>query len=87
LAENHNKPIFPIMVKRRIVLDPAMQYTLAKAPKFFLKDPNYLKQLIYFMELSDRVSLLNKKVNQISAKLGETEKLVKQQKMVMGIKV
>jgi len=77
LAENHNKTLFPIMVTKDIKLDAAMQYTLAKAPKFFIEDENYIKQIIYIIELSDRITTLNKESKDVSIKLAKLEEQVK----------
>jgi len=54
LAENHKKPLFPIFLSNSLLLDPAMQYTLALAPKFYFTE-ECLNQLVHTLQISLRI--------------------------------
>jgi len=54
LAENHKKPLFPLFLETPLDLDPATQYTLAEAPKFYF-NPMCLSQLASALLISFKI--------------------------------
>ncbi|KAH3756238.1 chromosome condensation regulator [Pelomyxa schiedti] len=54
-AENHGVPLFPVQLGTSLRLDPAMQYSLARAPSFFFNGPHKkaaVDQLLHSLNLS-----------------------------------
>eukprot|EP00026_Physarum_polycephalum_P001916 Phypoly_transcript_01919.p1 GENE.Phypoly_transcript_01919~~Phypoly_transcript_01919.p1 ORF type:complete len:877 (+),score=136.38 Phypoly_transcript_01919:282-2912(+) len=78
LAENHKKPLFPLFLESTLDLDPATQYTLAEAPKFYYNQ-NCLSQLasallISFKIMHHRTSIAQHALHAVPATTSEKPK-------------
>jgi len=84
LAENHNKLILPIITEADIKLDPAMLYTLAKAPKFLIpKEENdtekdNLNLLMHCLQMNERMAKAAEKVSQMTQEIDDIKEDTKQ---------
>jgi hypothetical protein len=78
LAENHKKILIPIFTSREVKLDPAMQYTLAKAPAFFIDDEHYLEQLELLFRIQGEANQMVEVVSQLQKKYEALDLKLKQ---------
>eukprot|EP01119_Soliformovum_irregulare_P020010 TRINITY_DN6432_c0_g1_i1.p1 TRINITY_DN6432_c0_g1~~TRINITY_DN6432_c0_g1_i1.p1 ORF type:complete len:881 (-),score=227.24 TRINITY_DN6432_c0_g1_i1:8-2260(-) len=85
LAENHGKPLFPVAVERGIKLDPAMQYTLAKTPKFYVDEVGYLQQLIHLFHTTEKIEKLRIEAQTLTKKASLAQEQVKERRQLMNI--
>jgi len=89
LAENHNKLILPVITEAEIKLDPAMLYTLAKAPKFLISSNDddttidTLNLLIHYLLMNEKMikaaehaSELTKEIEEIKENTEQTDELL-----------
>jgi len=78
LAENHQKLLISLFLKENLVLDPAMQYTLARAPSFFHSDPHCLDQLAFILHMKIEMNQLTTTASKKKVQLDEIEMKLEQ---------